>query len=49
MSKTSPDPNDNISYRTVVSSIRDNLAAARFPQNPCLEGTNATADQPFLI
>lgn len=42
-------PDANISTRTLVSTVRDHLAAARFAQNPCLEGSEDNADKPFIL
>ena len=42
------DPNADISYRTLVNAIRDNLARARFAQNPCLEGSAGNVDRPLF-
>ncbi|KAI8464022.1 MAG: metacaspase type II [Monoraphidium minutum] len=42
-------PDANISYRTLVSAVRDSLGAARFPQNPCLESSAENADRPFVV
>jgi len=42
-------PDRNISYRTLVANVRDNLDKAKFAQNPCLECNEESADSPFIL
>ncbi|PRW33622.1 metacaspase type II [Chlorella sorokiniana] len=42
-------PGQTISYRTLVTGVRQALAQARFSQNPCLECSEENADTPFIL